>query len=56
MFKFRARLDIGNSPAYIKGGSKQRFELSTVLRIAPKAALKAVAGAYSFITFVENVV
>jgi hypothetical protein len=49
-------MDIGNSTAYIKGGSKQRLELSTILRIAPKAALKAFAKAYSLITFVEDIV
>jgi hypothetical protein len=56
VFKCRARLDIGNSPAYVKGGFEQRLELSTILRISPKAALKAFAGAYSLITFVEDIV
>jgi hypothetical protein len=56
MFKFRARLDIGNPPAYVEGGSKQRLELSTILRIAPEAALKAFARAHPLITFVENIV
>jgi hypothetical protein len=56
VFKLRARVDIGNPPAYVEGGSKQRFELSAVLRIAPNAALKAFSGAYSLITFVEYIV
>jgi len=56
VFKFRPRLDIGNPPAYVEGGSKQRLELSTMLRIAFKAALKAFAEAYPLVTFVENIV
>jgi hypothetical protein len=49
-------MDIGNPPAYIEGGSEQRLELNTILRIAPEAALNAFARAYSLITFVENIV
>jgi hypothetical protein len=56
VFEFRAGLYIGDSPAYVEGGSKQWIELSTILRIAPEAALKAFAGAYSLVAFVENIV
>jgi hypothetical protein len=56
MFKFRARVDIGNPPAYVEGGSKQRLELSTILWIAPEAALNAFARAYPLIAFIEYIV
>jgi hypothetical protein len=55
MLEFRARVDVGSSPANIKGGSKQWLECSSMLRIPLKAALKAFARAYPLITLVKDI-